>query len=221
MKDLLVDIEPERYETFAVEATSPWNIYLKQRILEEVPSITSDKKTLLDVGMGTGHMLFDLLNNEELRKFHFHGVDVDPRMVEFCQKKISAWKNDTKITVLEGNVSALPYGNRSFSLIYARSVIHHWAEPEKGLQELCRVLDKGGIVIIHEPLADAEKAALQTFNSARLKYGIGEMTTHEKYTLSQINQLMKACESEEIDYLVLPGSGIAALGCEILIRRRN
>ncbi|WP_210523989.1 class I SAM-dependent methyltransferase [Pantoea ananatis] len=221
MKDLLVDIDPEHYETFAVEATSPWNIYLKQRILEEISEITSDKKSLLDVGMGTGHMLFDLLNHEELKEFHFNGVDVDPRMVAFCQQKISAGGNEEKINVIEGNVSALPYECCSFSLIYARSVIHHWAEPEKGLQELCRILDKGGIVIIHEPLADAEKTALQAFNNARLKCGIGEMTIAEKYTLSQVNQLMQACESEEIDYLVLPGEGIAALGCEILMRRRD
>lgn len=221
MKDLLVDIEPEHYETFAVEATSPWSTYLKERILEEISDITSVKNTLLDVGMGTGHMLFELLNCEELREFHFHGIDLDPRMVAFCRRKILAGKNDEKISVEEGNVSALPYADHTFSIIYARSVIHHWAEPEKGLQELCRVLDKGGVVIIHEPLADAEKTALQTFNNARIKCGIGEMTTAEKYTLSQITQLTQVCESDDIDYLVLPGSGLAALGCEILIRRRN
>ncbi|MBS0899810.1 class I SAM-dependent methyltransferase [Pantoea dispersa] len=221
MKDLLVDIDPERYEIFALEATSPWSVYLKQRILEEIPNVTSNKKTLLDVGMGTGHMLFDLLNSQEINDFQFHGIDVDPRMVAFCREKKSANNKDAKINVREGNVSALPYADRSFSLIYARSVIHHWAEPEKGLQELCRVLDNGGIVIIHEPLADAEKVALQTFNDARRKCGIGEMTTDEKYTLPQINQLMEACRMEEINYLVLPGSGIAALGCEILIRRAS
>ena len=51
MNDLLVDITPEHYETYATEGTSPWNAYLKERILEEAASITSPRKKILDIGI--------------------------------------------------------------------------------------------------------------------------------------------------------------------------
>ncbi|WP_167850483.1 MULTISPECIES: hypothetical protein [unclassified Escherichia] len=44
MNDLLVDISPEHYETYATEGTLPWNTYLMERILEEASSIPSAKK---------------------------------------------------------------------------------------------------------------------------------------------------------------------------------
>ncbi|WP_375630818.1 hypothetical protein, partial [Bartonella sp. AP150HLJHH] len=63
------------------------------------------------------------------------------------------------------------------------SVIHHWAEPKKGLQELCCVLDRGGRIIIHDPLADSEETALGIFNQSRRECGVAAMSTEEKFTL--------------------------------------
>ncbi|MCA6219186.1 class I SAM-dependent methyltransferase [Photorhabdus antumapuensis] len=85
MKNLLVDIFPEYYENFAVEGMSRWNAYLKQRILDEVKKVTSIKKQLLDAGMGTGHMFFELRDCHELDNYHFNGIDIDARMINFCQ----------------------------------------------------------------------------------------------------------------------------------------
>jgi len=219
MSDLLVDLTPEHYETFAIEGTQPWNNYLKQRILEEIKDVTSDQKSLLDIGMGTGHMLFDLLGETQLKDFKFNGADLDPRMVGFCLKKAKDLGLEDKVNVVEANVSNLPFTDQTFSFIYARSVIHHWAEPELGMQELCRVLDLGGTLLIHEPLADARVDALELFNKSRHACGVYDMTTEEKFTLDGIRKLLQSCESPMFKCTAIPGEGIAALGCEILIKR--
>jgi len=219
MSDLLVDITPEHYETFAIEGTSPWNEYLKQRILEEAQDITSTRKEILDIGMGTGHMLFNLFHSQKFADYAFNGVDIDPRMVSFCNKKCEELGCQHVFNILQASVSDLPFPDNTFSIIYARSVIHHWAEPEKGLQELCRVLDSDGRIIIHEPLADAEKTALDFFNKSRSECGVADMSTEEKFTLAGIKDLLHCCDLAGITYSVTPGEGIAALGCEILIKK--
>ncbi|SIO94758.1 class I SAM-dependent methyltransferase [Vibrio spartinae] len=219
MSDLLVDLTPEHYEKFAVEGTLPWNNYLKQRILEEIKDITSDQKSLLDIGMGTGHMLFDLLGENQLNEFKFNGADLDPEMVGFCLAKVKDLDLEDKVNIVEANVSKLPFADRSFSLIYARSVIHHWAEPELGMQELCRVLDLGGTLLIHEPLSDASAEALELFNKSRHECGVCDMSTEEKYTFDGIGKLIQCCESPAFKCTATLGEGIAALGCEILIKR--
>ncbi|PTA93892.1 hypothetical protein CWM66_07745 [Kosakonia sp. H7A] len=219
MNDLLVDITPEHYETYATEGTSPWNEYLKERILEEAASITSPRKKILDIGMGTGHMLFDLFQSQKLTDYSFYGVDIDPRMVRFCVKKCSELKCQHVFNIVEASVSNLPFPDNSFSMIYARSVIHHWAEPAKGLQELCRVLDSGGRIIIHEPLADAEETALGVFNQSRSECGVTNMSTEEKFTLASLTALMHCCDLDGISWTVTRGEGLAALGCEIFIKK--
>ncbi|WP_105492025.1 class I SAM-dependent methyltransferase [Escherichia coli] len=110
MNDLLVDITPEHYEAYATEGTSPWNAYLKERILEEAASITSPRKKILDIGMGTGHMLFDLFQSQKLTDYSFYGVDIDPRMVRFCVKKCSELKCQHVFNIVEASVSNLPFG---------------------------------------------------------------------------------------------------------------
>uniref|UniRef100_UPI0036DEFAE0 class I SAM-dependent methyltransferase n=1 Tax=Photorhabdus sp. RM322S TaxID=3342825 RepID=UPI0036DEFAE0 len=220
MKDLFVDLTPEQYENFAIVGTSIWNSYLRKRLLEEMATITSEKNSLLDVGMGTGHMLFNLLDAPELSHYHLNGIDLDLRMVTFCREKIKKHAVQSKITVYEGSASALPFNEQIFSLIYGRSIIHHWSEPQKGLQEVCRVLDKGGIAIIHEPLADADEKAIKLFNEEREKCGVPNMSIDDKYTLEQIQSLLSSCQMKNIEYHVKKGTGIGALGCEILIKKK-
>lgn len=218
MKDLLVDISPDRYEVFAINATKQWNAYLKERILVALEHVLSKKQRILDIGMGTGHMLFELFNEEKLKNYDFYGVDIDPEMVSFCKEKCNKL-NLTSFNITEASVSNLPFYDNYFSVIYARSVIHHWADPKKGLQELCRVLDKGGIIIIHEPLADAKKEALDLFNKNRKLCGLNDMSIEEKYTFSSIKNLLAECSIEGITYEVKRGEGLASLGCELFIQK--
>ena len=215
-----MDISPEKYETFAIKATAPWNEHLKNRIQSELQGVASPAKRLLDAGMGTGHMLFELLNVEELKNYKFCGVDLDPAMVNFCQQKVKKTGLQEKISLCCASISDLPYADGSFALVYARSVIHHWAEPEKGLQELCRIIDSGGVVIIHEPLANPEAAALKIFNDNRAKCDVKPMSTEEKYTIEQLEAMLIKCRSVDIEYNIKIGEGIAALGCEIRITRK-
>lgn len=219
--DLLVDITPEHYEDFAVKATAPWNAHLKMRICAEVENIMSPARRLLDAGMGTGHMLFELQDVETLNDYQFCGVDIDPGMVNFCQQKVNAAGMQHKISLCRASISQLPYADGTFSLVYARSVIHHWAEPVKALQELCRVLDTGGVMVIHEPLSNPGAEALALFNERRAQYGVKPMTTGEKLTVEQLNALLEQCCSDNMHYIIKPGEGIAALGCEIRIARNN
>ncbi|WP_375667879.1 MULTISPECIES: class I SAM-dependent methyltransferase [unclassified Bartonella] len=139
--------------------------------------------------------------------------------MQLCVKKCTELKYQHAFNIIEASVSNLPFSGNSFSMIYARSVIHHWAEPKKGLQELCRVLDRGGRIIIHEPLADAEETALGVFNQSRRECGVAAMSTEEKFTLAGITDFLYGCDLSEMSWTVRRGEGLAALGCEIFIKK--
>lgn len=55
------------------------------------------------------------------------------------------------LKTLCGDLSALPFRDGSFTLIFSKSVFEHLTEPEKVLKEFHRVLQPGGQVVILTP----------------------------------------------------------------------
>ncbi|WP_409361886.1 hypothetical protein ACRPOS_002840 [Bartonella heixiaziensis] len=84
---------------------------------------------------------------------------------------------------------------------------------------MCRVLDRGGRIIIHDPLADAEEIALGVFNQSRRECGVAAMSTEEKFTLAGITDLLYGCDLSEMSWTVACGEGLAALGYAIFIKK--
>lgn len=98
--------------------------------------------SLLDVGCGTGHLSYILSQ----RGFSVIGVDHDPEMIAYAERKFST--GDEKIKFLNANAEALPFETNSFDCIVAVSLMGCISLPEKVLREFYRVLRKGGIAII-------------------------------------------------------------------------
>ena len=217
MRDnLLLDINPEHYHRYVTMGTSPWNQFLMNRLLTEVSELTADAPAILDVGMGTGHMLLSMALKPEFKHCRLHGLDFDARMVgKACEEAASLGIAD-QLELVEGDVHALPYDDNSIDIVYGRSIVHHWADPVKGLAEIFRVLAPEGRVVIHEPLADPEARALATFNAERQALGVKDMSIDEKYTIDELEAQLKAAGitgRAEVNR----GEGVAALGAEIYI----
>jgi SAM-dependent methyltransferase len=94
---------------------------------------------ILDVGCGTG------ANLEMLAEFgEAQGVDLSAEALSFCQER--GLRN-----VKQGEAEALPYDAESFDLVTGLDVVEHLDDDLAGLQEMRRVLRRGGRALVFVP----------------------------------------------------------------------
>jgi SAM-dependent methyltransferase len=74
------------------------------------------------------------------------GVDVDPDAVAFAQDRYG-----DLATFAGGDLLTLPYDDDSFGLTVCFETIEHVTDVERGIEELVRVLEPGGLLAISTP----------------------------------------------------------------------
>jgi len=102
---------------------------------------------ILDVATGTADMAISaiLLDPEQVT-----GVDVSPGMLEIGRKKILKLGLTNRITLIEAACEALPFEDSCFDAALVAFGVRNFKDPEKGLQEIFRVLSPGGKLAILE-----------------------------------------------------------------------
>ena len=113
---------------------------------------------ILDVGCGTGELLARLVGEDGLfekaipaeMKLILIGVELDRSVYEFCQKRCRKLKHreNTEISIINGNATKLPFDSNSFDLILNRHMLH--CLPKHDIQlvinETWRILKMNSIV---------------------------------------------------------------------------
>lgn len=104
------------------------------------------RKSILDVGCGFGGFTAIVLKYQPKEII---GLDIDPEVIEYCQKKIKS----KKVKWLGGDVTRLPFKDLYFDTIFAWDVLEHLhsGNERKFFQESSRVLKKGGILYLSTP----------------------------------------------------------------------
>ncbi len=97
-------------------------------------------KTLLDVGCGTGRLLRKA--REYWPETQFIGVDPAAGMIENASRLMP----DAKFYVSQAE--SLPLPDASVDLAFSTASFHHWRDQEKGLREIRRVLQVGGLLFL-------------------------------------------------------------------------
>lgn len=100
----------------------------------------------LEVGAGLAR--FPLLLNEDndFKAIKITCLEINPELAK---------RSDSKgLRSVTGSILDLPFKNESFDIIHASHIIEHFGYPDitKALDELFRVVKKGGHVIIRSPL---------------------------------------------------------------------
>jgi SAM-dependent methyltransferase len=88
----------------------------------------------LDAGCGTGLNLRDLPAGST-------GLDINPRNVALLRQRLPL------MSVVEGDVEAMPFADRTFGTVVCTEVLEHVPDPSLALAEIKRVLRPGGTVI--------------------------------------------------------------------------
>ncbi len=99
-----------------------------------------DAREVLDVGCGTGSLLFTLAQNVKL--IRIVGIDAAEVYVAAAREK----NTDDRISVEHGDAAALPFADASFDAALAQLVLQFVPDPERALAEMRRVVRPGGVV---------------------------------------------------------------------------
>ena len=105
-------------------------------------------QTLLDIATGTGD--FAILAAEMLHPKSIVGADISEGMMEIGRQKVAQKGLSEVIQFRKEDCLALSYPDNSFDAVTAAFGIRNFAELEKGLREMYRVLKNGGHLSIVE-----------------------------------------------------------------------
>lgn len=119
---------------------------LYRRLAADVAAVAPEGGAVLDVGTGPGVLLVELAaRRPDLR---LTGVDLSADMIAAATRNLGPFGERASAHV--GDVTGLPFPDRSFDLIVSSLSLHHWDDPEAAVPELARVLRPGGQVCIYD-----------------------------------------------------------------------
>ena len=151
-------------------------------ILEELTG--EDFENLLDVGCGTGPMV-ELLAAEFPEK-RYTGLDLTPKMIEVANAKAI---EGARFVV--GDAENLPFDDESFDTVICANSFHHYPNPQKFFNEVARVLQPGGKLVLRDYTAAAPVIWLMNHTEMPLANLAGHGDVRA-YTLDQVNSLCTA-----------------------------
>ncbi|QVK20965.1 class I SAM-dependent methyltransferase [Mycoplasmatota bacterium] len=109
----------------------------------------SHKKLFLDVCTGQGdfmQFLKSIYNNFD----KMIGIDIIHKTIKNADEK----NEDNRIRFVEMSAEQMEYENNSFDIVCLSNSLHHLADIPKVLNEMKRVVKKGGYIIINEMLSN-------------------------------------------------------------------
>ncbi len=113
---------------------------------------------VLEIGPGSGYYSAHVA--KRIPQGSLTLLDIQPEMLEKCEKKLKA-AGITNFTTQQAGGRSLPFDNESFDAIYMVTVFGEIEDREGFLSEASRVLKSNGVISIteHHPDPDFESAA--------------------------------------------------------------
>ncbi len=99
---------------------------------------------LLEVGSGMGHLVGQLEDT-----FETYGVDINHWAVKKSKEVVNTSQLHT------ASAQELPFTNDSFNVVIIKHIVEHLPDPQKAIQEIGRVTEPGGTLILATPNLDS------------------------------------------------------------------
>lgn len=124
------------------------SIKFHEDTMEQLVEMAAPRGVVLDDGCGTGAFL-EFAEGRRSGADRYVGVDISRVMLSHAQRRLQA--RGAAPLLVQADACRLPFADDTFDVIYARGLIHHLPEPERGMQELRRVLKPGGVAVVLDP----------------------------------------------------------------------
>lgn len=118
-------------------------------ILEAVESLVDGTRSMNVCEIGVGSALHASWFLEKIAAARFFGVDISAGSLESGR---SRWERLDGFVPVQGSAYTLPFESGAFDLVYFSGTLHHCQQPGEAIGEAARILRKGGILVISEPV---------------------------------------------------------------------
>ena len=115
----------------------------------------TEKAAVLEVAPGPGYFSIELA---KMGNYRITGMDISADFVAIC--RANAARENADVTFVQGNVSNMPFEEKSFDFIFCSAAFKNFREPLTALGEMYAVLKDGGTVLIVDMNHDASKEQL-------------------------------------------------------------
>lgn len=145
-------------------------------------------KTILDIATGTGDLaiMMSQLNPERIV-----GLDISEGMLEVGKQKVSRKNLDSLVEMIVGDSENMPFDDNTFDAITVSFGVRNFANLDKGLSEIRRVLKPKGVFVI-----------LETSNPTKFPYAQG----YKFYTSVILPIIGKIFSKDKVAYSYLSES---------------
>jgi SAM-dependent methyltransferase len=139
---------PDEYRKLAEVEDSLWHFaslheHIRRALASHLPAAVREAPAVLDAGCGTGGLLRRLAR--WWPRAQLTGLDFAPAAVALARERAPAAR------VVEGSITALPFGEREFDAIVSADVVCQVSEPGRAWAEFARCLRPGGVVVVNVP----------------------------------------------------------------------
>lgn len=126
--------------------SEPYDQVIADFLLNNVPK----DSRVVDVGCGTGWTAILLTDHNVCASCE--GVDVDELDIHRANRWFLQAKRDHLVHCRKGSAEELSkrLGRSNFDVVISNHSLHHYLKPEKGLQEIHRILKAGGLLLLSE-----------------------------------------------------------------------
>lgn len=166
-------------------------------------------QSLLDIATGTGD--FAIMAAQMLNPQRLIGADISEGMMDIGREKVRKAGLDGIISFKREDCTALSYADNSFDAVTAAFGIRNFANLDKGLAEMCRVLKKGGhlsIVELTTPVTFPMKQLFHIYSHTVLPV-YGRLISRDSSAYTYLTKTIEAFPQGEQMVEILKKAGFA------------
>lgn len=166
-------------------------------------------QSLLDIATGTGD--FAILAAQMLHPTRLVGADISEGMMEIGRQKVKALGLNHIVTFEKEDCLHLSYDSNTFDAITAAFGIRNFADLDRGLSEMCRVLKPGGhlsIVELTTPVSFPMKQLFHIYSHTVLPV-YGRLISRDQCAYSYLTKTIEAFPQGERMVEILHRAGFS------------
>ena len=169
-------------------------------------------QSLLDIATGTGD--FAILSAQMLKPQRLIGADISEGMMQIGRQKVAALGLQDIVSFEKEDCLQLSYNSDTFDAVTAAFGIRNFANLDKGLSEMCRVLKPGGhlsIVELTPPVSFPMKQLFRIYSHTVLPV-YGRLISKDTSAYSYLTKTIEAFPQGEQMVGILKAAGFKEAG---------
>lgn len=170
---------------------------------------------VLEIAPGPGYLAIELARLTGCRMI---GLDISRTFVEIASQ--NAEKAGVNVCFDQGDAADLPYPGNVFDFIVCRAAFKNFSRPLAALDEMYRVLKRGGAALVIDLRKDFSPSEIDdyvrgkgVFNAALIKLTFNTMLKRRAYTQAGITQLVSQSQFRHGDLQ------LGMMGFELWLRK--